>query len=103
MTLLDETRTAEAIEHALAASLLDARAELPSADVVAAIAAAARDAQIARDGLGAAFADDYWRDPDAFCRRMERALSLAAHIHHAEDQYPALTGQAAAHENGELR
>lgn len=100
MTTLAEIHTAEAIEHVLCASLLDARAELPAADVVAAIAAAARDARIARDGLAAAFADDYWRDPAAFCRRMERALSLAAHINHAEAEYPALTTPAGANENG---
>jgi len=83
MTILDGIRTyaAEAIEHALCAGLLDtAAADLPAADVVAAIAAVAREADLAPGGLAALFADDYWRDRDAFCRRMNTALQLAGRI-----------------------
>lgn len=103
MTLLDETRAAEAIEHAEHVGLLIHPELLPDTDVLAAIALVAQQAELLPGGLAALLAGDYADDPAAFCLRMRRALGLAAHIHHAEDQYPALTGKAAAHENGELR
>lgn len=98
MTTLDEIRSdAEAIEHALCEGLLSERDDLPDADVVNAIAVVAREARLAPGGLAALFAEDYWRDAQAWARRMHTALALAAHLHHAEDQYPALTR---AEENG---
>lgn len=103
MTTLDAIRSdAEAIEHALVEGLLEARTDLPDSDVVAAIAAVAREARVAPGGLSALFAEDYWADPDAFCRRMRHALALAEHLNHAEDQWPALTGTTPAEPNGEL-
>jgi len=82
MTTLDAIRAdAEAIEHALCAGLLDTAAvDLPDADVVAAIAAVAREADLAPGGLAALFADDYFRDPQAWSRRMHTALALAGRI-----------------------
>lgn len=85
MTTLDEIRAdAEAIEHALCEGLLDPATDLPDADVIAAIAAVAREADLAPGGLAALFAEDYFRSPDAFCRRMHTALALAGRINHAE-------------------
>lgn len=86
MTTLDAIRSdAEAIEHALVAGLLEARTDLPDADVVAAIAAVAREANLAPGGLAALFADDYFRDPEAWARRMHTALALAEHLNHIDD------------------
>jgi hypothetical protein len=76
---------AEAIEHALVAGLLTDATDLPDADVVAAIALVAREANLAPGGLAALFADDYWHDPEAWARRMHTALALAEHLNHLED------------------
>jgi hypothetical protein len=84
-TTLDAFRSdAEAIEHAVVVGLLDGAAgDLPDAQVIAAIAAVARDADREPGGLWALFADDYFRDPPGFCRRMHTALALAEHLNHA--------------------
>jgi hypothetical protein len=95
-TTLDAFRSdAEAIEHAVVVGLLDGAAgDLPDAQVIAAIAAVAREARLAPGGLAALFAEDYWHDPDAFARRMHTALALAEHLNHAA---------APAAQNGEIR
>lgn len=72
----------EAIERALCEGLLTDSVDLPDAEVVAAIAAVAREARPAPGGLAALFAEDYWRDPQAWSQRMHTALALAAHLNH---------------------
>lgn len=102
MTTLAEIHTAEAIEHAEHVGLLIHPEALPDADVLAAIALVAQRAELLPGGLAALLAGDYCDDAEAFCRRMGNALALAAHLHHAEADCPALTGQADATENGGL-
>lgn len=104
MTTLDEIRDdAEAIEHALHEQLLRDLGLRTDAEVVLAIAEVRAEAAQRSLSLAEVAAYDYADNEAAWPPRWCAALWRSCQIHHAQDQYPALTGHGDAHENGAER